>query len=242
MTNEVKLLNGSPSEGYCKDAIEAIKKTIAPGLSNDELAVFLYNCKRTGLDPLARQIYAIKRGGRMCIQTGIDGFRLIAERTGKYAPGEDTHFMYDDKGNLLGAKVYIKKMTPDGTWHQVSATAFIQEYSTRNGLWKTLPHVMIEKVAESRCLRRCFPADLSNIYVEEELDQSAIKEVVQPQIDAQISEESFEALDEYLNGHDDLRDKLKELCNVDDLRNIKESQLQACRNYAIQYKKNNTTH
>lgn len=45
---------------------------------------FLAHCRRTGLDPIARQIYAIYRGGKWGIQISIDGARLVAERTGKY--------------------------------------------------------------------------------------------------------------------------------------------------------------
>lgn len=45
---------------------------------------FLAHCRRTGLDPFARQIYAIYRGGKWGIQVSIDGARLVAERSGSY--------------------------------------------------------------------------------------------------------------------------------------------------------------
>lgn len=233
---------------FTPDQERIIKQTIAPGLADDELQIFLHNCIRTKLDPIAKQIYAIKRNGRMCIQTGIDGFRLIAERTGKYAPGRDTEFIYND-GNLLGAKVYVKKMTPDGTWHDISAVALLSEYRGNTPIWSTMPHVMIEKCAEARALRRAFPADLSGIYSAEEMDQEDDAQVSQsaapieaapievaPMIPADaIDEETWQKLDEYLNGHEELRKKLKNLCKVQDLRYIKKQQLDAVRKYAKNY-------
>ncbi len=228
---------------YTKEQIDIISRTIAPNLSKDEMAIFLHNCARTGLCPFARQIYAIKRGGTMCIQTGIDGFRLIAERTGKYSPGKDTEFLYDENGRLLGAKVYVKKMTACGKWHDISATAFLAEYNCGQGLWKKMPHVMLEKCAEARSLRRSFPADLSGLYSDDEMSQADANTAIPVKTEAldkpTISEETWNSLDNYLNGHDDLREKLKNLCNVTDLKNIKETQLKAVRHYVEEYKKRN---
>jgi phage recombination protein Bet len=227
---------------FTAEQIEIIHRTVAPNLTKNEMALFIHNCSRLNLDPMARQLYAIKRGGRLSIQTGIDGFRLIAERSGKYAPGRETEFMYGPKGELIGAKVFVKKMTPDGTWHEVSATAFLKEYGTNQALWKSHPHVMLEKVAESRALRRCFPADLSGIYTSEEMsteDESVVESQSseQPAEDSDhvISEETWKTLDDFLNGHEELREKLKKLCMIDDLRMIKKSQLESCRSYAKRY-------
>ena len=235
---------------FTEGQVAIIRSTIAPGLTDDELSLFLYQCVRSRLDCFSKQIYAIKRKGRMCIQTGIDGFRLIAERTGRYSPGKDTEFAYDAKGFLIGAKVYVKKMTPDGTWHDISATAFLREYDPGQGLWNKMPHVMIEKCAEARALRRAFPADLSGLYSEDEMDQAnhrpappkakAVEtkvvapepEVIEVLSDSAISDDEWEKLDSYINGHEELRKKLTKMCRVDKLRDITKTQLVACRGYA----------
>ncbi len=218
-----------------------IKNTVAKGLTDDEMLMFAHLCKRSNLDPLARQIYPIKRKMKknevwidvLSVQTGIDGFRLIAERTGKYSPGKDTEFMYDEKGRLLGAKVYIKKMTDDGTWHDISATAFVKEYNTGKGLWNKMEITMIEKVAESKCLRRGFPADLSGLYTKEEMEQ-ADTEAVEP-VDELITKSTGESIVKCLIGRPVLRDELYNLFGIKAVTSIKQSQLIQCRAHVAEY-------
>jgi phage recombination protein Bet len=162
------------------DKIALIKSTVAKGCTDNELQLFLHACQKTGLDPLMKQIYAVKRGGSMAIQTGIDGFRLIAERTGKYAPGREPSFKYinDDPlgGDIISATAYIKKMTDDGTWHEVAATARMSEYCPGGQFWTKMPHVMIAKVAEALALRRAFPMELSGVYSTEEMTQADVEQ------------------------------------------------------------------
>src|SRR5512141_663234 len=77
------------------DKVELIRRTIARGATDDELALFIEQCRRTGLDPFARQIYSVRRKQwnsqsrsyeeAQIIQVSIDGFRLVADRTHKYA-------------------------------------------------------------------------------------------------------------------------------------------------------------
>lgn len=175
-----------PTAYFSRAQIDLIKRQIARGVTDDELQLFLYQCARTGLDPLSRQIYALERRekvgnewvSRMSIQTGIDGFRLIAERTGRYAPGPEATFDYDAKGNLRKATAFVKKLTADGTWHEVSASAFWPEYVATNKegrptrIWAEKPHVMLSKCAESLALRKAFPAEMSGLYTAEEMDKA----------------------------------------------------------------------
>jgi len=154
--------------------IELLKRTVCKGASDDELEMFLYQCARTGLDPFSKQIYSIPRGKERTIQTAIDGFRVVADRTGNYAPGKETVYAYDKEGRILSATAYVMKRNNDGTWHEVSATAFYEEYKPKyeSAFWKNMPRVMLAKCAESQALRRAFPADLSGLVTKEEMDQA----------------------------------------------------------------------
>ncbi len=164
------------------DSLALLKATICKGVTDDEFKIFLHACVRTGLDPFMKQIYAVKRfeSGRevMTIQMGIDGFRLIAERTNKYAPGKEPSFAYNEKGDLVSATAYVRKQTTDGTWHEVSATAFYSEYvqrkkdGTPTKFWSQMPFNQLAKCAEALALRKSFPANLSGIYTHEEMAQA----------------------------------------------------------------------
>jgi len=164
---------------YNPEQVELLKNTVCKGASNDELKFFLYVCQKTGLDPFLKQIYSIPRGGMRTIQTSIDGLRLIADRSGKYAPSDkETIFQYDADESLLSAVVYVKKMTPDGTWHEVCAKALFKEYNPGNNtFWKKMPHVMLAKCAEALALRKAFPAEMAGIYIKEEMDQATVEPI-----------------------------------------------------------------
>lgn len=184
MTALVKQEAHAVSSRFTNDQIETIKDVFCKGLSNDEFKIFLYSCERTGLDPFCRQIYAVKRKdnklGRevMTIQTGIDGYRAIADRTGLYAPGSKPTFTYDAQGKPLSATSYVKKLTKDGTWHTVEAEAFYDEYvqTTYDGrpvaMWNKMVRTMLAKCAESLALRKAFPSQLSGIYTQDEMQQA----------------------------------------------------------------------
>ncbi len=174
--------------------LKLLKNTICKGASDDEFQLFLHACERTGLDPFMKQIYSIPRKTKnkngeweetRTIQTGVDGFRLIAERTGNYAPGREPSYHYDEKGRLISSTAYVKKRTSDGTWHEIAATAFFEEYKQEfynkkddryelSTFWKKMPHVMLAKVAEAVALRKAFPADLSGLYTSDEMAQAEV--------------------------------------------------------------------
>lgn len=170
---------------YTRDQIELIKRQVAVGVTDDELKLFLYQCQRTGLDALTKQIYAIKRGGKLTIQTAIDGFRLIAQRTGEYR-GQVGPFWCGESGAWMD--VWLSSDPPVaakvGVWRKdfaepVWGVARTDAYAARGergqfaGLWRTMSDTMIAKCAEALALRKAFPHELSGIYSGDEMAQSA---------------------------------------------------------------------
>ncbi len=168
---------------FTSEQLELIKRTIAPKTTDDEFKLFIVQCKRTGLDPFSRQIYAVKRWSSreqkeiMTIQTGIDGYRVIAERTQTYAPGKEPTFTYNGDGTLESATAYGWKLVA-GRWFEVSATARYTEYVQKdsNGqpthFWADMGHNQLAKCAEALLIRKCCPQDTSGIYTDTEMEQA----------------------------------------------------------------------
>jgi phage recombination protein Bet len=159
-------------------------------LNETDLAFFAIQCKRTGLDPITRQIYALPIGGKLTITASIDGLRLIAERSGKYE-GQTPAMWCGDDGKWLDVWLDVKPprackvgVYKSGFREALYATALFNEYVTTSGpMWKKMPALMISKVAESLALRKAFPNEMSGIYSENELDQASqeqAKDVTEP--------------------------------------------------------------
>lgn len=166
-----------------------------------DLKVFFHVCQRTGLDPFARQIYMVEYGGKPTIQTGIDGFRVIARRAADAAghtySQEDTQWCGPDG---VWVDVWLSEEKPRAARSVVvrnggrfSHVALFDEYvgmkairEQRNGrwvkvgeeinsMWNGKPAHMIGKCAEAGAHRKAFPHDLGGLYVPEEMDHRTVQ-------------------------------------------------------------------
>jgi len=173
---------------FTQEQITLLKDVVArdQNLNDNELKLFVAVSSKTGLDPLTRQIYAVRRDGKITFQTSIDGFRSIADRTGAYAGNDDYRFdeglneyemIKDERKRPTTATATVYKVV-GGQRCPYSATARWEEYAISGNsgfMWTKMPFLMLGKCAEALALRKAFPAQMSGLYTGDEMQQADVK-------------------------------------------------------------------
>ena len=168
--------------------------SITAQVNEAELYRFLHIAHRCQLDPLASQIHLVGRWDKRArrkvwtAQTSIDGYRLIAQRTGEMAGSTDVWF---DDGKTAyeweqwasteegvthpqTASITVRRIVK-GQMCEATATARWAEYAPAGNqafMWNKMPLLMLGKVAEALAWRRLFPAELSGLFTDAEMHQA----------------------------------------------------------------------
>lgn len=165
--------------GLSQEQVNILKRIICKDATDDELLLYVHRCKTVGFDPLGGQMHMVKRkdhktgNSAVAFQTGIDGFRSIADSTGEYAGNDDPVFEEGSGKFPTKATVTVFRMI-QGQRVPFTASARWDEFFPGDAMgfmWKKMPHVMLGKCAEAQALRKAFPKKLQGLYVTEELDQ-----------------------------------------------------------------------
>lgn len=164
------------------DDLQILKSTKFKGFDDAEIAYSAKIANQLALSPFLNQVHFVKRKNKdgsysIAAQTGIDGFRLTAQRAGGYAGCDETDYEYMPSDQLkkkpIKAKVTVYRLV-EGVRCAFSGEARWDEfYNPVGGQWDKMPHVMLSKCAESQALRKAFPAELSGLHTDEEMDQAS---------------------------------------------------------------------
>ena len=177
MTTAITTTDGRAISTYSPAQLELIRNTVAKGCSDLEMALFFEVARETGLDPWARQIYAIVRKDhgvpKMVIQTGIDGYRAMAARSGEYGGQDEPTFdccTTGDCGKIPGsARVTVYRIvkgvrcpfTARVSWREFAPSTNLQDVTMT--MWRKMPHLMVSKCAEAKALRMAFPLETAKV-------------------------------------------------------------------------------
>lgn len=153
------------TESYAVEKVRTLRNTIAPGLTDPEFELFVETCRSTGLNPITKEVWAIKTAGRLQIMAGLNGFLKIANSHPQF-DGMEVDIKTDDKGSPQSAtaKVYRKDRK-----YPSSCTVLLNEFRQGTPIWAKMPSVMLAKVAKSHAIREAFSLELAGLYTPEEM-------------------------------------------------------------------------
>lgn len=153
-------------ESIDPEKLKLIKSTIAKDCTDTELSLLLYQADRLGLDPLQKQIWAVKYEGKAAlIFVGRDGYLQFAHKSGQF-DGMETTIEGDGDNQIATTKVFRKDMS-----HPITVAVKMKEYNKHMGTWVQMPETMLKKVSQAQALRQAFA--ISGVYSPEEMDNFA---------------------------------------------------------------------
>lgn len=150
-------------------------------VTDAEVKMFVELCKAQRLNPFLREAYLVKFGNNQAqIIVGKDVFLKRAKSNPKFRGFTAGIIVQTEKGAYQnrpgtfytpGEKIVggFCKVAIEGWEFPLEHTVAMSEFSRGTATWKSMPAVMIRKVALVQALREAFPDDFEAMYSEEEM-------------------------------------------------------------------------
>lgn len=203
MSNKIAVRNDQSSAPALavQTPMEICRTSLYPSLSPANFNLFWAVALKKGLDPLANEIMATVRRvknkdtgqweERLVIQTGIDGYRHIAEDSGEYLGQDEPVFDREPESRKdlpRWCKVTVYRRIGED---RVAFTAkvffheFAQTFADGNltQMWARMPWHMLAKCAEVQAIRKAFPRRTAGVQHDDEVaaeDTPQLSERVRP--------------------------------------------------------------
>ena len=197
LSTDVK--GGALASGYNVEQLATVKAQVAPKASNAQFSYFMGFCEAHGFNPFTKQAYCIVRevqdpnnrnGPRIpqaTIQIGIDGLRMLAEKSelyeGQTEPqwcGRDGNWrdIWTEDDPPFAARVGIHRAGwREAVYGIAKYSEFVQMVdkwegygenrrkvgSAPNEMWAKMPANQLAKCAEAQALRKAFPQVLKQL-------------------------------------------------------------------------------
>lgn len=151
-----------------------------PTMSDRTVATIIATLQARRMNPLAGDCNIGVFKGKATIMPSIGYYRRMASARPEFDGTEKGVLARAEDGKIhpvVGAFVppswelvggWCKGWRKDRA-HPVEIRVALSEYDQRNSMWQSKPATMIQKVAESQCLRELFPDSLDTTYTKEEM-------------------------------------------------------------------------
>lgn len=149
-------------------SVDDLRKYVAPGLDEKEFWMFVQTAKTYGLNPIKREIYAVKYGNTFSVITGYQVYlqRLIAADIIEYWEVDIEKPKPDSVDTWIGVfKAKRKDWSKEFVWKVA-----MKEVNKKQALWNLQPEFQLKKVAISQGCRMLAPEIVGGMpYISDEL-------------------------------------------------------------------------
>lgn len=149
---------------------DLIKNTLTKGFTDNEFSIYWEMCISRKLNPITKQIYGFKSGSNIVMCVGIDGFRSLADRTGKHMGTSLPIYDFEEDGKTVKSCTVVVKKLVSGHIVEFPAIIFKKEFVSTGPNWQSKLMHMMGVRAESHALRKGFPEQLGGVYMPDEIE------------------------------------------------------------------------